>query len=87
VNILRSEVLAVVTVKNTISWDVMLHTLTEIYQHVGGTNCLQLHGGRNGGSRFLQNISKFIPESTLAVGRATHAGQVLSEIPDKALQV
>ena len=70
-NILRFGVLAVVVaVKNTVSWDVMLHSLTPVYHHVGGTSCLLLHDGRNWGSWFLQNISKFLPDSTVGAGRA-----------------
>ena len=31
--------------------------------------------------------SKFLPDSTGGAGRATHAGQILNEILEKALQV
>jgi hypothetical protein len=81
------EVLAAVGMKNTVSWDVMLYGLTEVYQHGGGTNCFMLHDGRNRGSRFLQNVIKLLPDSTGGASRAARAGQILNEILDKALQV
>jgi len=86
VYILRFEVLALVALKNTVPWDVRLYSLIAVYQQVGGTNCLLLCDGRNRGSWFLQNVSKFLPDCTVHAGRDTLAGQILNEILDKALQ-
>jgi hypothetical protein len=69
--IAQFHILTVVTVKSTISWDMMPFNLVEIHQHFIVTRCLLLQPWK-WGSKFLQNFDYFfqttwhhIPEDTI----------------------
>jgi hypothetical protein len=59
----RYLVLTLVTVNNTVFWDVALCSVVDRGDHFGGTYCFWYLEGR--GSTLLQNGSKFLPDRLL----------------------
>jgi hypothetical protein len=66
-NIVRTDVLMAVNMKNTVIWDVTPCNLVRVYRRFGGTvsSSGPLFDFKCGSSIFFRNVSKFLPDYSL----------------------